>query len=336
MPPALAAALWLAAAGPAAAPVPAPAAPGLVQETRPTLGSLATVALAGVDPARAGPGLEAAFAVFDRVTWSMNEWDPESPLSALNAAAGRGWVPLPGDLCDALSRAKDGAVRTEGRFDPTWAALAGLWRFDLASPAPPAEPALRAACPLVGHGGLALRPRAAGGCEARLEQPGMRVGLGGVAKGWALDAAARALRALGYRDFLLQAGGDLYAAGDRGGEPWTVGVRDPRGGAGDALLRFPVRDAAFSTSGDYEHAYVAGGRRYHHLIDPRTCRPAEGLRSVTVLAPSAVEAEIQGKSLFVAGPADAQRLAREAGVEAIVVDSAGRVFATPGVPTASP
>ncbi|MFT3915964.1 MAG: FAD:protein FMN transferase [Anaeromyxobacteraceae bacterium] len=335
MRPALAAALWLAsAAGPASAPAPAGA--GLVQETRPTLGSLATVALAGVDPARAGPGLEAAFAVFERVTWSMNEWDPQSPLSSLNAAAGRGWVPLPGDLCDALARAKDGAARTDGRFDPTWAALSGLWRFDVHAPAPPAEPALRAACPLVGHAGLALRPRAAGGCDARLERAGMRVGLGGLAKGWALDAAARALRALGYRDFLLQAGGDLYAAGSRGGEPWTVGVRDPRGGAGDALLRLPVRDAAFSTSGDYEHAFVAGGRRYHHVLDPRTCRPAEGVRSVTVLAPSAVEAEIQGKSLFVAGPGAAQRLAREAGVEAIVVDSAGRVVATPGLAAASP
>jgi len=313
-----------------AAALAAPA-PAVVAETRPTLGSIATVTLAGVEPGRAQVGLEAAFAVFERVTWSMNEWAPGTPLASLNAAAGRGWVPLPGDLCDALARAKDGAERTGGRFDPTWAALSGLWRFDVPDPRPPPEEALRAACARVDHEGLELRPRARGGCDARLARPGMKVGLGGLAKGWALDAAARALRALGFHDFLLQAGGDLYAAGARGGEPWTVGVRDPRGGKLDALLAIPIRDAAFSTSGDYEHAYVAGGRRYHHLIDPRTCRPAAGLRSVTVLAPTAVEAEIQGKALFVAGPEHVLRLAREAGVEVIVVDEEGRVSRSPGL-----
>lgn len=302
----------------------------VVSESRPALGTLATVTLAGVPREGAAPGIEAAFAVFARVDYSMNEWRPESPLSRLNAAAGQGWVELPGDLCEVLRLAKRGAARTNGLFDPTWAALSHLWRFDAPEAAPPDPGPLRAACTLVDHRGLELRRRGVA-CEARLARAGMRVGLGGIAKGWALDSAARTLRALGYADFLLQAGGDLYAAGTRGGAPWQVGVRDPRGGRLDALLSVTVRDRAFSTSGDYEQSFEKDGRRYHHLIDPRTCEPAVASRAVSVLAGSAVEAEILGKALFAAGGPRALALARRFGVEAIVVTSSGELLATPGL-----
>jgi thiamine biosynthesis lipoprotein len=262
----------------------------------------------------------------------MNEWRPGTPLAALNAAAGRGWTALPADLCDALAYAKAAAIRTGGRFDPTWAALDGLWRFDGAATAPPPDAALAARCALVDHRQLLLRPAAAG-CEARLARAGMKVGLGGLAKGLALDAAARALRALGIEDFLLQAGGDLYAAGTRGGTPWRVAVRDPRGGPLATLpdVEVEVRDAAFSTTGDYEHAYEAGGRRYHHVIDPRTCRPGRASRAVTVLAPTAAEAEVLGKSLFLGGGEAALAEAARAGARALVVAADGAVLASPGL-----
>ncbi len=308
----------------------------LVTESRPAMGTLASVTLAGVTPDAARPALDAAFAVFARVDAAMNEWRPESPLSRLNAEAGRGWVSLPADLCEVLRLAKRGAERTGGLFDPTWAALSDLWRFDVPDPAPPDPERLRAACPLVGHRGLSLRPRRGGGCEARLARRGMRVGLGGIAKGWALDAAARKMRALGHRDFLLQAGGDLYAAGRRGGAPWPVGVRDPRGGRLDTIATIPISDRAFSTSGDYEQGFEAGGRRYHHLIDPRTCEPAAASRAVSVLARSAVDAEVLGKALFAAGGREALALAARLGAEAIVVTASGEVLATPALRGALP
>jgi thiamine biosynthesis lipoprotein ApbE len=211
----------------------------VVGETRPALGSLATVMIAGADPGRAAVGIEAAFAAFERVEWSMNEWLPGSPLAELNARAGRGWLRIPGDLCAALEAALDGARRTGGRFDPTWAALSDIWRFDGTRDAPPSDAEVTARCGLVGWRGLEVR---------RL---------------------------------------------------------------------VPVSGRALSTSGHYEHAYVSGGRRFHHLIDPRTCRPSLASRAVTVLAPTAVEAEIQDKSLFVAGGEDALGLvgpARRRGV----------------------
>jgi thiamine biosynthesis lipoprotein len=308
----------------------------VVSESRPAMGTLASVTIAGITPEAAAPGIEAAFAVFARVDWSMNEWRPDSPLSRLNAEAGEGWVPLPGDLCEALRLAKRGAERTGGLFDPTWAALADLWRLDDPDRAAPDPAALRGACALVDHRGLELRGPEGGACEARLVRRGMRVGLGGLAKGWALDTAARTLRALGYADFLLQAGGDLYAAGRRGGAPWPVGVRDPRGGRLDALTTVPVSDRAFSTSGDYEQFRERDGRRDHHLLDPRTCEPARASRAVSVLATSAVEAEILGKALFATGGKDALALARRLGAEALVVTASGEVLATPGLRGALP
>ncbi len=294
-------------------------------ESRPGMGTLLRVAV--VAPAdRAQAGIQAAYAVFDRVDRVMNEWRDDSPLSLLNRRAGRGWVRLPGDLCEVLAIGLEGARATGGLFDPTWAAVSDLWRFDGTEVAPPDDAALSARCALVGWRGLEFRRRSASGCEARLRRAGMRVGLGGLAKGWAVDRAAAALRALGLHDFLLQAGGDLYAGGTRAGEPWHVAVRDPRGGPLDAMAALDVSDRAFSTSGDYEHAFEAGGRRYHHLIDPRTCRPSGTSRAVTLLARTAVEAEILGKAIFLEGGRAGLARAEAAGAGALVITGDGEVL----------
>jgi thiamine biosynthesis lipoprotein len=293
-------------------------------ESRPGMGTLLRVTVvAPVDRGR--DGIAAAFRVFDRVDRVMNEWREDSPLSRLNRRAGRGWVRLPGDLCEVLAIGLQGARATGGLFDPTWAAVSDLWRFDGSEAAPPDQAALADRCRLVGWRGLELRRRSAAGCDARLRRPGMRVGLGGLAKGWAVDRAAHALRALGLRDFLLQAGGDLYASGTRGGAAWHVAVRDPRGGPLEAMAALDVSDRAFSTSGDYEHAFEAGGRRYHHLLDPRTCRPSDASRAVTLLARTAVEAEILGKAVFLEGRVGLAR-AEAAGAAALVVTGAGEVL----------
>ena len=180
------------------------------------MGSVATVTLAGTTPERAAPAIEAVFAVFERVEWSMNEWRAGSPLAQLNAGAGRGWLPLPGDLCEVLDREGRGAPNRRTVRPHVGGPVRPL-ALRRGAPRPPARAAVRARCGLVDTGCLQLRPR--GRCERASPRAGMRVGLGGLAKGWALDAAARSLRALGHADFLLQAGGDLYAAGTRGGRP---------------------------------------------------------------------------------------------------------------------
>ena len=316
----------------------APAAPGLHAEARTLMATEVRVTLAGVRDADAPAHLEAAFAPFLRVEAAMNEWRPGSRLSQVNAAAGSGrFVVLgPGDadLCEVLGASLAAAQRTGGLFDPTWAALRELWRFGTDAGTRPPEPAaLARACPLVDWRGVELRRDGAkGGCRVRLARRGMRLGLGGVAKGWAVDRAVAALRARGLRDFLVQAGGDLYAAGTKApGQPWRVGVRDPRGSPGTSFASLEVRDAAFSTSGDYERFFLFEGQRYHHLIDPRTCRPGTQSRSATVLARTALDAEFLGKAVFLAGGAEGLALAQAWGASAVLVTADNRVLTSPAL-----
>jgi thiamine biosynthesis lipoprotein len=303
----------------------------VVADSRPFAGSMATVTIVAPADAPVQGALDAAFAELSRVDEVMNEWRPESPLSRLNAAAGTGaWTPLPADLCGVLRAALRGAERTGGLFDPTWAALRSLWRFEPGA-TPPDDEALSRRCALVDWRKLQLRADARGGCRARLPRPGMAVGLGGIAKGWAVDAAVAALRRRGHSSFVVQAGGDLYAAGSRGEVPWMVGIRDPRGPVGSRFAELAVRDRAFSTSGDYEHAFEAGGKRYHHVLDPRTCRPAPASRSVTILARTAVEAEILGKAAFITGGEEGLALVRRAGAAAVIVTAGNRVLVSPSL-----
>ena len=316
-----------------------PAAPGdagaLFSETRPSMATRVSITVAGAPPADAVAAADAAFRIFAHVDEVMNEWRPESPLSALNAAAGSGrFVELPGDLCQVLRAGRDGAERTAGLFDPTWAALRGVWRFgDGEPPALPSAQSVAAACRLVSWRDLEVEPAGTpateSSCRARLRRAGMQVGLGGLAKGWAVDRAVAEFRRRGLRNFLVQAGGDLYAAGKRDGRPWRVGIRDPRGSGGEAFAWLDVSDAAFSTTGDSERFFVSAGKRYHHVIDTRNCWPATASRQVSVLAPTALEAEILGKAIFALGGQDGLGLAARSGASALVVTSENRLASSP-------
>jgi thiamine biosynthesis lipoprotein len=238
-------------------------------------------------------------------------------------------VPVPAELVDLLEVALSFSARTEGAFDPTFAAMWGLWTFgdDGVRALPdPAEVARR--LPLVDATKVAV-DREAG--TVFLPEPGMKLGLGGIAKGWATDRAVAILRAHGLHDFAVQAGGELFVAGGHGDRPWWVGVRDPRGDGPFARVR--LSDAAFDTSGDYERFFEVDGVRYHHIVDPETGWPARASRSATVLAPDATTADALSTALFVLGPERGKAVlaAHFPGVEAVWVDAGGRVAATNGL-----
>jgi thiamine biosynthesis lipoprotein len=154
------------------------------------------------------------------------------------------------------------------------------------------------------------------------------LGLGGIAKGYIVDQAAKVLRDAGVKGFLAQAGGDLYGAGRKpDGSPWVSGVRDPRGPEGDFFAVLELTDHAFSTAGDYARAYVVGGKRYHHIIDPKTGYPATACRSVTIWAPDATTADGVDDAVFILGPERGLKLVESLeGVGAVIVDAKNRVF----------
>jgi thiamine biosynthesis lipoprotein len=158
--------------------------------------------------------------------------------------------------------------------------------------------------------------------------PKMKIDLGGIAKGYAVDRAAAVLRAAGLTDFLAQAGGDLYGAGQKpDGSPWVSGIQDPRGPHGEFFATIELTNHAFSTAGDYARFFFIDGKRYHHIIDPRTGYPATACRSVTVWAGDAFTADAVDDAVFILGPAKGLALVESLpDVGAVIVDRDNKVW----------
>jgi FAD:protein FMN transferase len=246
---------------------------------------------------------------FERLEQVFSRFRPDSELSRLNEA---GSIEAGDDLRAVVELALDARERTAGRFDPTLhdaVVAAGYDRtfdeLDEHAPAPP-SPDSGAARTVVVRG-------------RRIELgPGVRLDLGGIVKGYAADRCARMLSPLG--PCLVNAGGDLAVAGARPGRPWPVAVDVPGGQA----LTLALASGGLATSGRDRRRWRRQGEERHHLIDPATCRPAEGgPLMVTVAALSATEAEVAAKAIFLAGP-DAEKEADRLGAPAVIVHEDGR------------
>jgi thiamine biosynthesis lipoprotein len=162
-------------------------------------------------------------------------------------------------------------------------------------------------------------------------QPGVRIDLGGIAKGYSVDCGIDVLRKLGYTHALVNAGGDSRVIGDRFGRPWIVGIRHPDD-PDKIITRIPLVDSAFSTSGDYERYFDENGVRYHHIIDPHTGHSASKVRSATVIAPTATRTDGLSKTAFVLGPEEAMRIYNSLDdVDAVLVTPDGKVLYTKGL-----
>jgi thiamine biosynthesis lipoprotein len=229
-------------------------------------------------------------------------------------------------LANLLPRALSVQRASGNAFNPALGRLVGLWGFR-EPPFPDAPPADGAVDALLkagaGDPGLALRR--GNGLEARLRRPGAALDVGGIAKGYAVDRAVAALKRGGVTDALINAGGDLRALGRHGDRPWRIGLRHPRNRE-KVLGVLDLRPGeAIVTSGDYERTFQHKGRRFHHLLDPRTGRPARAARQATVLGPRATEADAWSTALFVAGAEGLHRLGAEQA--ALVVDRQNRAHA---------
>jgi thiamine biosynthesis lipoprotein len=287
-----------------------------------------TVAVTLPASPRAESDAAAVLALFRDLEVQLSEWRPGTPLARVNAAAGGDAVRVPPALLAVVRRGVELGAATDGAFDPSWAALWGLWDFRAQRPRVPSADEVARRAALVDYRQVEL-DEAAG--TLRLPRAGMKIGLGGIAKGYALDRAGELLVRRGVRDFLLVAGGQVLARGSRGGRPWQVGVRDPRGAAGDWFAVLSPGAGSVSTSGDYESWFESGGERYHHILDPHTGWPGRGLRSATVVCAEATLADALSTALMVLGPQRGLATARRLGVEALLVDEEGRVLTTPGL-----
>ncbi|WP_437688331.1 FAD:protein FMN transferase [Sorangium sp. So ce176] len=271
--------------------------------------------------------LEKAVAEIRRLEGLMTTWRPDSELSRVNAAAGKGAVEVSPESLAVIEKSLWISERSGGVFDITFEAMHGLWKFDedIDDNVPPREDVERARA-LIDYRQIAIDSARR---TVMLARPGMRLSLGGIAKGYAVDAAAQVLRAEGLTSFFVQAGGDLYIAGKKpDGSRWRAGVRDPRGkDANDYFAMIEVEDHAFSTAGDYERGFIKDGRRYHHILDPRTGFPATESRSVTLWAKDALTADAIDDAVFILGAEKGLALVEE--IEdcgAVIVDRNNKVW----------
>lgn len=275
-------------------------------------------------PEAARQAVEAAYHELERIDRLMSEWKPDSPVSAINQAAGGAGVEAPGELCAILRRGIDYGEKSEGAFDITWRGMGRLWRYD-EDFVPPSDEAIAKARANVNYRDLELT-----GNRVRLRRAGMSIGLGGIAKGYAVDRALKTIVDAGFPHALVDGGGDIRVSGTKNGNPWQLGIQDPRAGRGTLLGRVAMTGGALVTSGDYERFRMVDGVRYHHIIDPRTGRPARGTSSVSVIAPSAEQADALATAIFVLGREKGLALAEAEGVDVMLIDEQGNTHRTDG------
>lgn len=293
------------------------------------MGSQLKVTLWTTDETTAIAAADRVSREFDRLESLLSIWTDGSDVVRLNAAAGQAPVPVSRDTIEVLTAARIASDWTAGKFDITFGALADLWKFDHDQDNTVPDPsAIAARLPLVDHPAVQIDTTKR---TAFISRPGVRVHLGGIGKGYALDLAVAMLKSDGFTDFLIQAGGDLYAAGTNNGTPWTLGIADPRG-AHEPFAAVEVRDATLSTSGDYERFFMKDGVRYHHLIDPDRGEPARLCRSVTIVAGRALIADVLSTGVFIMGPEDGMALIeRLPGVEGVIVTASNAVLISSGL-----
>ena len=298
----------------------APSAPGprrsVTWVTR-TMGTYVQIALATPDSAAAWPDARMAQEVFRRVDSLMSNWTTTSEVARLNRVAASGPTRVHPEVATVLDASLRIWRESDGAFDITVEPLIRAWGFIGGPRRVPTDIEIAAALSRVGARQLRFDPTAR---TLGFARDGVKIDLGGIAKGYAVDVAAESLRAHGVSDALVNLSGNMVALGkpvDAAG--WRIGVRDPRDRL-PYLGRLTLSGEAISTSGQYEQFIAGDGKTYGHIMNPRTGRPSEGLISVTVVAPSAMETDGWDTPLFVLGPIAARRKARQLDrIDAILV-----------------
>lgn len=296
-------------------------------------GTLVEVSVFGVERKQAEVATSSVLARFDQLHHKLHAWLP-SDLERLNVT-----FATPGkranvdvELAHILLDAQAFSQQSEGLFNPAIGKLIQMWGFQSDTPLSkvPAD-ALVTEQVRLKPGMDAIHVE---GHQAWSDNPAVQLDLGGYAKGYALDEAASILRRQGIHNALINIGGNVLALGHHGAAPWRVGIQHPRQPGVIATLDLADGEA-IGTSGDYQRYFEAGGKRYCHLIDPRTGRPADNMQSVTILVGgnrAGVRSDVLTKPLFIAGAPELGRLARQLQLSLVLaVDRTGQVWVSRGL-----
>lgn len=290
------------------------------------MGTYVTITISAAESKGVLAAIEAGFAEVKRLENVLSEWRPDSQISAVNRQAGKKAIKVGEEVFHVFEMAHEVSKKSGGAFDVTFAALGGLWDYKAKNPRIPDKKEIEKRARLVDYRQLVLNKKEQ---SVMLKKPGMRTGLGGIAKGYVVDRVSAVLAEEGYPNHLVIAGGDLYASGTRGYRKWRIGIRDPKNRGLYAAVE--VHNEGVATSGSYEKFFYKDGVRYHHILDPKTGWPARGTASVTVFTKSAADADAWATALFVLGPEKALKTAAKEGLELFVFDEDYKTSSTPGM-----
>ncbi len=291
------------------------------------MGTMIEIILMGDDEEPANKAALQAFQEMKRIETLMSPWIDSSDVTRINRSAGKEWVKVSPETMEVIKKAKEISELSEGGFDITVAPLVDLWRKAREKKTPPSMEDVKGKSDLVNFKNIGIDPEG----KVFLKKKDMAIDLGGIAKGYAVDRAFKLLKSLGYKNLIVNAGGDLRVGGTKNKQPWSIGIQNPRESQ-EILARISVSDTAIATSGDYEKYFIFQGKRYHHIFNPKDGFPTEDSQSVTIIAKDCITADGLATAVFVLGAEKGYSLCRKLeGVDCIIVDKEGKTIFSPGL-----
>lgn len=267
-------------------------------------------------PERGQLALDTVFAEMNRINELMSPYIEASELSLINRQAGRDSVTISQEMFDLLKRAYWFSENTSGAFDITFASVGYLYNYQQRQR--PSDSQIEQLRQAIDYRLIVLDEDST---TIQFNHPDVKIDLGGIAKGYAVDNVIAQLYELGFRHALVTAGGDTKLLGDRRGRDWVVGIRDPRNPNKQAVV-LPLSNIAMSTSGDYERYFEEDGRRYHHILSPKTGESVQGVQSVSIISDSATNNDALSTAVFVLGVEQGLTLINQfPDIDAVIMDA---------------
>jgi len=299
------------------------------KKSMPLMDTIVSITVVADSKEIAEKAMAEAFGKIDRFGNRVNFYSEKSELSEINRNAGIRRTTVSPETLDVIEKAVHASEKSRGAFDPTIGPIVKLWNF--ADKKMPSDKEIKHALPLVNYRDIIVDTNAS---TVLLRKEGMMLDLGGIAKGYAADMAVDTLLKEGIRSGLVSVAGDIRTFGLKpDSKPWTIGIKNPRqtGTKDEIIAKARLTDTAISTSGDYERYFISDGKRYHHLLDPKTGFPAGTCRSVSIVSDKAADTDAFSTAVFVLGPDRGMKLATDLGMEALIIDINGNMHSTDGL-----
>lgn len=293
------------------------------------LGSPFEVTAVANDTIKANEYIDLAIAEVKRIEYLISDWIPTTQISQVNKNAGIQPVKVNAEVFELVERAIKISQITAGAFDISYASMDKIWKFDGSMKVMPTEEAIKKSVAKIGYKNIILDKK---NQTVFLKSEGMKLGLGGIGQGYIADKVKDLLLSKGCKSGIVNVSGDINAWGKQpDGKLWNVGIVNPLN-KNKIFATFPLENSAVETSGSYEKYVIFNGKRYSHIIDPRTGYPATGVVSVSVFAKQTEIADALATGIFVLGVEVGIDLVNQLkGVECIIVDDTGKIFSSKGI-----